>query len=148
MALKTNFVHLFSPRYMYVPRGKTKGEDWRQFVAVFLSSTNRTQNYCQFLINMYFKLLTWYQETLFKKIDIQCRSKLLASFVRYVEAVFPGEYGIPKPFYFPFLPSYWTGHHHQKNCTVNPVSISSITKLMSYQYSVCIKMFSGWQNLS
>ncbi|KAM7436905.1 hypothetical protein ABFA07_013407 [Porites harrisoni] len=27
----------------------------------------------------------------------------------YVEAVFPGEYGIPKPFYFPCLPSYWCG---------------------------------------
>ena len=28
---------------------------------------------------------------------------------RYVDAVKPGQYGIPKPFYFPFLPSYWTG---------------------------------------
>ncbi|CAG5129798.1 unnamed protein product [Candidula unifasciata] len=25
----------------------------------------------------------------------------------YVEAVFPGEYGVPQPFYFLFLPSYW-----------------------------------------
>ncbi|XP_070574890.1 phospholipid-transporting ATPase ABCA3-like isoform X2 [Ptychodera flava] len=30
-------------------------------------------------------------------------------FAWYVEAVFPGEYGIPKPFYFPFQKSYWFG---------------------------------------
>ena len=28
---------------------------------------------------------------------------------RYVDAVKPGRYGVAKPFYFPFLPSYWTG---------------------------------------
>ena len=28
----------------------------------------------------------------------------------YVEAVFPGEYGIPQKFYFPFQPSYWFGN--------------------------------------
>ena len=28
---------------------------------------------------------------------------------RYVDAVKPGDYGVPRPFYFPFLPSYWTG---------------------------------------
>ncbi|XP_052284173.1 phospholipid-transporting ATPase ABCA1-like isoform X3 [Dreissena polymorpha] len=27
----------------------------------------------------------------------------------YIEAVFPGQYGIPKPFYFPFTKSYWCG---------------------------------------
>ncbi|CAI8011248.1 ATP-binding cassette sub-family A member 3 [Geodia barretti] len=27
----------------------------------------------------------------------------------YVDAVKPGTYGVPKPLYFPFLPSYWTG---------------------------------------
>ncbi|XP_073229976.1 phospholipid-transporting ATPase ABCA3-like [Porites lutea] len=27
----------------------------------------------------------------------------------YVEAVFPGSYGIPRPFYFPFTKSYWCG---------------------------------------
>ncbi|XP_067040088.1 phospholipid-transporting ATPase ABCA3-like [Acropora muricata] len=30
----------------------------------------------------------------------------------YVEAVFPGSYGIPKPFYFPFTKSYWCGLSH------------------------------------
>ena len=28
---------------------------------------------------------------------------------RYKEAVFPGKYGVPKPFYFLFQPSYWLG---------------------------------------
>ncbi|XP_070581084.1 phospholipid-transporting ATPase ABCA3-like isoform X2 [Ptychodera flava] len=27
----------------------------------------------------------------------------------YVEAVFPGDYGIPQPWYFPVMPSYWCG---------------------------------------
>ena len=42
---------------------------------------------------------------------------------RYVEAVFPGEYGIPKPFYFPFLPSYWCGLSFPKMGSMNFVSI-------------------------
>ena len=27
----------------------------------------------------------------------------------YVEAVFPGDYGVPQPWYFPVLPTYWCG---------------------------------------
>ncbi|XP_033029913.1 phospholipid-transporting ATPase ABCA1 [Lacerta agilis] len=27
----------------------------------------------------------------------------------YIEAVFPGQYGIPRPWYFPFMKSYWCG---------------------------------------
>ena len=27
----------------------------------------------------------------------------------YIEAVFPGEFGVPQPWYFPVLPSYWCG---------------------------------------
>uniref|UniRef100_A0A8D2LM79 P-type phospholipid transporter n=1 Tax=Varanus komodoensis TaxID=61221 RepID=A0A8D2LM79_VARKO len=27
----------------------------------------------------------------------------------YIEAVFPGQFGIPKPWYFPFMKSYWCG---------------------------------------
>ena len=27
----------------------------------------------------------------------------------YIEAVFPGEYGVPKPYYFFLTKSYWTG---------------------------------------
>ena len=34
---------------------------------------------------------------------------VLSSENRYVDAVKPGQYGVPKPFYFPCLLSYWTG---------------------------------------
>ena len=34
---------------------------------------------------------------------------MLFTIFRYVNGVKPGEYGVPKPFYFPCLPSYWTG---------------------------------------
>ena len=27
----------------------------------------------------------------------------------YIEGVRPGKYGVAKPFYFPFMPSYWLG---------------------------------------
>lgn len=27
----------------------------------------------------------------------------------YVEAIFPGDYGVPKPWYFIFTPSFWRG---------------------------------------
>lgn len=30
----------------------------------------------------------------------------------YVEAIFPGDYGIPQPWYFPFTSSYWCGKNH------------------------------------
>ncbi|EDO48951.1 predicted protein [Nematostella vectensis] len=30
----------------------------------------------------------------------------------YISTVFPGQYGIPKPFYFPFMKSYWCGFSH------------------------------------
>ena len=39
----------------------------------------------------------------------------------YIEAVFPGQYGVPKPFYFFLTSSYWTGkpssplRHHQSD---------------------------------
>lgn len=32
----------------------------------------------------------------------------------YIEAVFPGQYGIPRPWYFPFTKSYWFGEGEQK----------------------------------
>uniref|UniRef100_A0A4W5KN67 P-type phospholipid transporter n=1 Tax=Hucho hucho TaxID=62062 RepID=A0A4W5KN67_9TELE len=33
----------------------------------------------------------------------------------YIEAVFPGQYGIPRPWYFPFTRSYWCGEKQGKN---------------------------------
>ncbi|CAC5414478.1 ABCA1 [Mytilus coruscus] len=36
-------------------------------------------------------------------------------FTWYIEAVFPGQYGIPRKFYFPFLKSYWCGSSISKD---------------------------------
>uniref|UniRef100_A0A8C7ZQ28 P-type phospholipid transporter n=1 Tax=Oryzias sinensis TaxID=183150 RepID=A0A8C7ZQ28_9TELE len=33
----------------------------------------------------------------------------------YFESVFPGQYGIPRPWYFPFTKSYWCGEKENKN---------------------------------
>uniref|UniRef100_A0A7N6A2H1 P-type phospholipid transporter n=1 Tax=Anabas testudineus TaxID=64144 RepID=A0A7N6A2H1_ANATE len=33
----------------------------------------------------------------------------------YIEAVFPGQYGIPRPWYFPFTKTYWCGEKENKN---------------------------------
>nr|AYM45137.1 ATP-binding cassette subfamily A member 1b [Carassius auratus] len=37
----------------------------------------------------------------------------------YIEAVFPGQYGIPRPWYFPFSKSYWFGESNTKNTAVH-----------------------------
>ncbi|KAM9849436.1 phospholipid-transporting ATPase ABCA1-like [Aulostomus maculatus] len=36
----------------------------------------------------------------------------------YLEAVFPGQYGIPRPWYFPFTKSYWHGDKNGKSSKV------------------------------
>ncbi|XP_030648495.1 phospholipid-transporting ATPase ABCA1b isoform X2 [Chanos chanos] len=36
----------------------------------------------------------------------------------YIEAVFPGQYGIPRPWYFPFTKSYWFGEGNQRNTAI------------------------------
>ena len=46
---------------------------------------------------------------------------------RYVEAVFPGSYGIPKPFYFPFTKSYWCGVSSDKVVQVGAEQVHSIS---------------------
>uniref|UniRef100_A0A3Q2YEM8 P-type phospholipid transporter n=1 Tax=Hippocampus comes TaxID=109280 RepID=A0A3Q2YEM8_HIPCM len=33
----------------------------------------------------------------------------------YIEAVFPGQYGIPRPWYFPITKTYWCGEQQSKN---------------------------------
>lgn len=32
----------------------------------------------------------------------------------YIEAVFPGDYGVPQPWYFPVLPGYWCGRSKER----------------------------------
>ncbi|XP_053734672.1 phospholipid-transporting ATPase ABCA1-like [Synchiropus splendidus] len=36
----------------------------------------------------------------------------------YIEAVFPGQYGIPRPWFFPFTRSYWLGDKEEKSSKV------------------------------
>uniref|UniRef100_A0A8C2TQN9 P-type phospholipid transporter n=1 Tax=Coturnix japonica TaxID=93934 RepID=A0A8C2TQN9_COTJA len=38
----------------------------------------------------------------------------------YIESVFPGEYGIPRPWYFPFTKSYWFGEESQDRQHLHP----------------------------
>ena len=45
------------------------------------------------------------------------------SCLRYIENVFPGEYGIPRPLYFPFQRSYW--------CGSNPEAVGNSKDLIS-----------------
>uniref|UniRef100_A0A671TWH5 P-type phospholipid transporter n=1 Tax=Sparus aurata TaxID=8175 RepID=A0A671TWH5_SPAAU len=40
----------------------------------------------------------------------------------YIEAVFPGQYGIPRPWYFPFTKSYWLGETDTKSKNKVPLS--------------------------
>lgn len=37
----------------------------------------------------------------------------------YIEALIPGKYGIPKPWYFPFTKSYWIGEYEEKSNITN-----------------------------
>uniref|UniRef100_A0A8C0G7B1 P-type phospholipid transporter n=1 Tax=Chelonoidis abingdonii TaxID=106734 RepID=A0A8C0G7B1_CHEAB len=49
----------------------------------------------------------------------------------YIEAVFPGQYGIPKPWNFPFLKSYWFGKSSSDGCHPFPTdSVSSAEVLV------------------
>ncbi|UYV67345.1 ABCA1 [Cordylochernes scorpioides] len=45
---------------------------------------------------------------------------LYGFFTWYIEAVFPGQYGVPKPWYFFATHSYWCGTVSSKNCTRAP----------------------------
>ncbi|XP_077103623.1 phospholipid-transporting ATPase ABCA1b isoform X2 [Siphateles boraxobius] len=37
----------------------------------------------------------------------------------YIETVFPGQYGIPRPWYFPFTKSYWFGEKNTSNTAIH-----------------------------
>uniref|UniRef100_A0AAY4A5S1 P-type phospholipid transporter n=1 Tax=Denticeps clupeoides TaxID=299321 RepID=A0AAY4A5S1_9TELE len=57
----------------------------------------------------------------------------------YIEAVFPGQYGIPRPWYFPFTKSYWCGEKCGAVCIeeepahLNPgVYIENLLKVYSH----------------
>lgn len=46
---------------------------------------------------------------IFLSILLSIRTLRFLPLSRYIDAVKPGQYGVPRPLYFPFLPSYWTG---------------------------------------
>jgi ATP-binding cassette, subfamily A (ABC1), member 3 len=48
----------------------------------------------------------------------------------YVEAVFPGEYGVPQPWYFPLKRSYWFGKRYKSDELVR--SVSDVSNGTSY----------------
>ena len=56
--------------------------------------------------------------------------KYLTDF-RYVEAVFPGSYGIPRPFYFPFTKSYWCGTSSDDVIDVRAEQVGSLSLSLS-----------------
>uniref|UniRef100_A0A8C0FSF6 P-type phospholipid transporter n=1 Tax=Bubo bubo TaxID=30461 RepID=A0A8C0FSF6_BUBBB len=47
----------------------------------------------------------------------------------YIESVFPGEYGIPRPWYFPFTKSYWFGEEPQDRQTPTQLLLKPIMSL-------------------
>ncbi|EMP24164.1 ATP-binding cassette sub-family A member 7 [Chelonia mydas] len=48
----------------------------------------------------------------------------------YIEAVFPGQYGIPKPWNFPFLKSYWFGESSSEGCHPFPTNSLSSAEVL------------------
>ena len=61
---------------------------------------------------------------------------------RYVDAIRPGEYGVPRPFYFPFLPSYWMGRSYKITPLEVHVHVRSFTLSLLHQH-VIITMYVG-----
>ncbi len=41
----------------------------------------------------------------------------------YIERIFPGDYGAPQPFYFPFMPSYWS---NKKTDMISDVEMKNV----------------------
>ena len=56
---------------------------------------------------------------------------------RYINGVKPGQYGVPKPFYFPCLPSYWSGAPRRAK-TVE-VRYLTLTTTISYDILICLQ---------
>ena len=67
--------------------------------------------------------------------------------VWYIEGVWPGRYGVAKPFYFPFQPSYWLGqrsaaacsklrHRNERVCTPPHAYMYTVTVIM-WHLRVC-----------
>lgn len=58
----------------------------------------------------------------------------------YIENVYPGTYGIPKKWYFPFTASYWTGESY-----VQPNWIKKLKKTRFFNWYICKKHHMSYQ---
>lgn len=47
----------------------------------------------------------------------------------YIEGVFPGRYGVSKPWYFPFMRSYWCGQSYASNGSARKKRARSVNLL-------------------
>ena len=63
----------------------------------------------------------------------------MCSHCRYVNGVKPGRYGVPKPFYFPLLPSYWMGRpRRSKNTEVCTCTVHYVYNCRYTYMFVCV----------
>ena len=62
----------------------------------------------------------------------------MREWVRYIDAVFPGQYGIPKPFYFFLTPSYWLGQPVGRVKSFTNASSLEVSYLPSSGYLVTV----------
>ncbi|XP_048415909.1 phospholipid-transporting ATPase ABCA1-like [Stegostoma tigrinum] len=65
----------------------------------------------------------------------------------YIEAVFPGQYGVPKPWYFPVLRSYWCGEFYCNEDLFEFPDNSSTNKVHLEQEPTHLKLGVSIQNL-
>ncbi|XP_055488379.1 phospholipid-transporting ATPase ABCA1-like [Leucoraja erinacea] len=71
---------------------------------------------------------------------------LYAVMTWYIEAVFPGQYGIPKPWYFPFTKSYWCGDPVQ-NISQSTYAKSADSRICMEEEPTHLKLGVSIQNL-
>jgi hypothetical protein len=62
----------------------------------------------------------------------------------YIERIFPGEYGAPLPFYFPFMKSYW----FKNNDTVQDVSPKTPKNIIGFEREPNLNVTVSIQSLS
>jgi len=67
------------------------------------------------------------------KILNEVRATTTTTYNRYIDAVFPGEYGIPKPFYFFLTPSYWLGRQGKQVDLSDAAEVSLLNQSLNVQ---------------
>lgn len=59
----------------------------------------------------------------------------------YVEAIFPGEYGVPQPWYFPFTASYWCGESYKGKSYFSKIYVYYILYKLHVHKNFISKLF-------